>query len=223
MPYVLRWFWMLELMQTTMPLRGELPLIPSGAHLEDIHIRSPATWAWIVVLLQYWQDHMSRQLYGGRFRQASDLANTLICGINPWLPHSVHFGWNYVAAHASLWLDMRDQFADEHHAEWEGQKLLTRSLNDLERNTEVIYQERLMKRENDKLVADSREATAKELLPDRQVAHAERQARAMPTNPDVASSSSQADLYPNWVWAPVTKPRGGDQPRPYRMPRQEAD
>ena len=42
-------------------------------------------------------------------------------------------------------------------------------------------------------------------------------------NPDIASLSSQADLYPNWVWAPVTKPRGSDQPRPYRMPRQEAD
>ena len=42
-------------------------------------------------------------------------------------------------------------------------------------------------------------------------------------NPDIASSSSQADLYPNWVSAPVTKPQGGDQPRPYRTPRQEAD
>ena len=68
---------------------------------------------------------------------------------------------------------MRDQFTDEHHAEWEGQKLLTHSLNDLEHNTEVIYWEHLVKRENDELVANSREATAKELLPDRQVAHAE--------------------------------------------------
>ena len=105
-PPVLRWLWTPELIQTTMPLRGELPLIPSGAHLEDIHIRSPALWAWIAVLLQYWQDHMSRQLYGGHFWQASDLANTLIHDINPWLPHRVHFGWNYVAAHATLWLDM---------------------------------------------------------------------------------------------------------------------
>ena len=105
-PYVPRWLWTLELMQTMTPLRGELPLIPSGAHLEDICICSPATWAWMAVLLQYWQDHMSRQLYGGPFRQASDLANTLIHDINPWLPHSVHFGWNYVAAHATLWLDM---------------------------------------------------------------------------------------------------------------------
>ena len=40
------------------------------------------------------------------------------------------------------------------------------SLNDLEHNTEVIYRERLMKRENDELAADSREAAAKELLPD---------------------------------------------------------
>ena len=45
----------------------------------------------------------------------------------------------------------------------------------------------------------------------------------MPTNPDIAHSSSQADLYPNWVWTPVTKPQGGDQHRPYRTPRQEAD
>ena len=164
--HVPRWLRTPELIQTTMPLRGELPLIPSGAHLEDIRIHSPAMWAWIAVLLQYWQDHMSRQLYGGCFWQASDLANTLIRDINPWLPHSVHFGWNYVATHTTLWLDMRDQFADENHTEWESQKLLTHSLNDLERNTEVVYWERLMKRENDKLVADSREATAKELPPD---------------------------------------------------------
>ena len=39
---------------------------------------------------------MSRQLYGGHFQQASDLANTLIHDINPWLPHMVHFGWNYL-------------------------------------------------------------------------------------------------------------------------------
>ena len=45
----------------------------------------------------------------------------------------------------------------------------------------------------------------------------------MPRNLDVASSSSEADLYPNWVQAPVTKPWGGDQPRPYRMPRQQTD
>ena len=166
---------------------------------------------------------MTRQLYGGHFRQASDLANTLIRDINPWLPHSVCFGWNYVAAHATLWLDMRDQFVDKYHAEWEGQKLLTCSLNDLERNTEVIYRERLVKRENDELAANSREAAAKELPPDRQAACAERQARAMPRNPDIASSSSEADLYPNWVRAPVTKPQGDDQPRPYRMPRQETD
>ena len=101
-PYMPRWLWTLELMQTMMPLRGELPLIPSGAYLEDIRICSPATWAWIAVLLQYWQDHMTRQLYGGRFQQASDLANTLICDTNPWLSHSVRFGLNYMATHATL-------------------------------------------------------------------------------------------------------------------------
>ena len=81
-----------------------------------------------------------------------------------------------MAAHATLWLDMRDQFAYEHHTEWEGQKLLTCSLNDLEHNTKVIYQEHLVKREDDELAADSREAAAKELPPDQQAACAERQA-----------------------------------------------
>ena len=80
--------------------------------------------------------------------------------------------------------------------EWEGKKLLMHSLNDFECNTEVVYREHLVKRENDKLAANSREAAAKELPPDQQVARAERQARAMPTNLDVAPLSSQADLYP---------------------------
>ena len=43
----------------------------------------------------------------------------------------------------------------------------------------------------------------------------------MPRNPDVAPVSSQAALYPNCVQAPVTKPQGSDQLRPYRTPREE--
>ena len=134
-----RWLRTPELMQTTRPLRGELPLIPLFAHLEDIHIRSPVLWAWMAVLLQYWQDHMTRHLYGGCFWRASELASTLTHDINPWLPHRACFGWGYVATHTTLWLDMQDQFAKEHHTEWEAQKSLMRSLNDLECNTEVVY------------------------------------------------------------------------------------
>ena len=83
-----------------------------------------------------------------------------------------------MAAHATLWLDMRDQFMNEYLAEWEAQKLLTCLLNDLECNTEVVYREHLIKRENDKLMADSREVAAKELPPERPVqkGRAERQA-----------------------------------------------
>ena len=98
--------------------------------------------------------------------------------------------------------------------------MLTHSLNNLECNTEEVYWEHLMKRENDKLVAYSREAAMKELLPEGQAAHVERQAQAMPTNPE---GLSQAALYPNWVWVPVTTPQGSNPPRPYRTPRQEAD
>ena len=69
-PHMPRWLQMPELMQTTMPLRGELPLIPSGTHLEDIRIHSPALWAWMAILLQFWQDHMTGHLYGGHFWQS---------------------------------------------------------------------------------------------------------------------------------------------------------
>ena len=86
-PLVPRWLCTLEFVQTTMPIRGKLPLIPTGAHFEDIHVHCPAVWAWMAMLLQFWQDHMTRHLYGGCFRQVSDLATTLIWDINVWLPH----------------------------------------------------------------------------------------------------------------------------------------
>ena len=66
-PQVPRWLHTPEMIQTMMPLRGELPLILSGAHLEDIHICSPAFSVWMAILLQYWQDHMTRHLFGGCF------------------------------------------------------------------------------------------------------------------------------------------------------------
>ena len=105
-PLVPKWLRMPVMTQTMMPLRGELPLIPPGAHYKDIRVRCPAVWAWMAMLLQYWQDHMTWHLYGGHFHQASDLANTLIWDINPWLPHRARFGWGYVATHTMLWLDI---------------------------------------------------------------------------------------------------------------------
>ena len=107
--------------------------------------------------------------------------------------------------------------------EWEAQKSLTCSLSDLERDTEVIYWACLIKRQEDKEVADSREAVAKQLPPEWQVARAERQAPATPMNPDTAPVRSQATLYPNWVQARVTKPQGSDPPRLYQTPRQDVD
>ena len=91
-PLVPKWLCTLEYVQMTMPMRGELPLVPPGAHYEDIRMRCPAVWAWMAVLLQFWQDHMTRHLYGGRFCQTSELANILIQDINVWMPHSTQFG-----------------------------------------------------------------------------------------------------------------------------------
>ena len=109
---------------------------------------------------------MTRHLYGGHFRQASELANTLIRDINVWMPHSMRFVWNFVATHASLWLDIWDQFAEEHLEEWEAQKFQAATLNDLERDTEAVYRARVIKKQDDKACTNSKEAAAQELPPE---------------------------------------------------------
>ena len=40
-PMIPRWLRMPEFTQTTTPLRGELPLMPMGGHIEDIHVHCP--------------------------------------------------------------------------------------------------------------------------------------------------------------------------------------
>ena len=117
-PVITKWLRTPEFMQTTTPLRGHLPLMPMGGHFKDIRMRCPAMWSWMAVLLQYWQDHMTPHLYGGRFRCISDLAATVIWDINPWLPHQACFGWGYVAMNAMLWISQWDHFSLEHLEEW---------------------------------------------------------------------------------------------------------
>ena len=165
-PVIPRWLQTPEFTQTTIPLRGELPLMPTGSHIEDIHVRCPVMWSWMAVLLQYWQDHMTPYLYGGRFRRISDLVATVIRDINPWLLHQARFGWGYVAMNATLWIDKRDHFAMEHQEEWTEQKEQECALNDLERDTEVVYRARIIRRQEDKLIADSKEADVKNLPPE---------------------------------------------------------
>ena len=60
-----KWLCTPEQMQRMMPLRGELPLPSRVIHLRDIYVWGPALWAWMAILLQYWQDHVSAPLYGG--------------------------------------------------------------------------------------------------------------------------------------------------------------
>ena len=165
-PVIPGWLRTPEFTQTTTPLRGELPLMPTGGHFEDIHVCCPAMWSWMASLLQYWQDHMTPHLYGGRFRHISNLAATVIWDINLWLPHWVHFGWGYVAMNATLWIDQRDHFAMEHLEEWAEQKEQECALNDLERDMEVVYRARIIRRQDNKLLANSKEAAAKNLLPE---------------------------------------------------------
>ena len=165
---------------------------------------------------------MTPHLYGGRFCCISDLAATVIRDINPWLLHMVHFGWGYVAMNATLRIDQQDHFAMEHLEEWAEQKEQECALNDLERDMEVVYRARIIRRQDDKLLVDSKEAAAKDLPPERRAARAERQAGAMPRKDGVSSTSMSATLYPDWVLSWVGKCTSPDTPQPYWMPREDA-
>ena len=127
-----------------------------------------------------------------------------------------------MATHASLWLDIRDQFAKEHLEEWEAQKFWAVALNDLEQDTEAVYRARVIKKQDNKARTDSKEAAAQEMPPERRAAHAERQASATPTKMDVSSTNAGVPLYPNWIMRDKTKPTGCDAPRPYRAPKEDA-
>ena len=179
-------------------------------------------WAWMVVLLQFWEDHATTHLFGGRFHRMSSLAGTLIKDINVWLPTNVRFGWPYVTQHASLWLDVRDLFGEEHIEEWESQECRAASLNDLERETEATYQHRILTKQDDKRRADSKEAATRELPPEQHAEHEQRWASTMPPQGGVSSTSAGVPLYPNWVPRPHSKPPGLDMPTPYRTPREGA-
>ena len=67
---------------------------------------------------------------------------------------------------ATLWIDQWDHFAMEHLEEWAKQKEQECALNDLERDMEVVYRARIIRRQEDKLLADSKKAAVKDLLPE---------------------------------------------------------
>ena len=85
-----------------------------------------------------------------------------------------------------------------------------------------MYRARIIKKQDDKACADSKEAAAQELLPERRAACMERQASATPTKVDVSFTSTGVPLYPNWIVRNKTKPAGCNTPRPYRVPKEDA-
>ena len=96
------------------------------------------------------------------------------------------------------------------------------ALNDLERDTEVMYRARIIRRQEDKLLADSKEAAAKDLPPERRAACTEKQASTMPRKDGMSSTSMGTTLYPDWVLSRAGKHTSPDMPQPYRTPREGA-
>ena len=84
----------------------------------------------------------------------------------------------------------------------------------------MVYRARIIRRQEDKLIADSKEAAAKNLPPERQAARVERQANATPRKIDVSSTSMSATLYPDWVLSLAGKRSSPDTPQPYQMPKE---
>ena len=99
---------------------------------------------------------------------------------------------------ATLWIDQPDHFVMEHLEEWAEQKEQECALNDLERDTEVVYRARIISRQEEKLLADSKEAATNNLPPERWAAHARKAGQCItPRKDDVSSTSMSATLYPD--------------------------
>ena len=129
MPEVLSWLRTVEAMQTMTPLRGELPLSPAGIGMTNIWFRSPATWGWVCVLLQYRPYSPLCLLCDGCQAQLSLVTNITVfawctahANGNPWgchlhepsngqwhmqgnhacMPHQNSLGWLWVGTHRAL-------------------------------------------------------------------------------------------------------------------------
>ena len=122
---------------------------------------------------------------------------------------------------ATLWIDQRDHFSMEHLEEWAKQKEQECALNDLERDTEVVYRARIIRMQEDKVLADSKEAATKDLPPERRAARAERQAGTTPRKDSMSSTSMSATLYPNWVLSRAGRHTSPNTPQLYRTPRED--
>ena len=85
-----------------------------------------------------------------------------------------------------------------------------------------MYRARIIRRQEDKLITDSKEAAAKDLPPERRAARAERQAGTTPRKDGVSSTSMSTTLYPDWALSRAGKRSSPDTPQPYRMPREDA-
>ena len=80
----------------------------------------------------------------------------------------------------------------------------------------------IIRRQEDKFLADSKEAAAKDLPPEGRAARTERQAGAMLRKDGMSSTSMSAILYPNWVLSRAGKRTSPDTSQPYQTPREDA-
>ena len=110
----------------------------------------------------------------------------------------------------------------DHLEEWAKQKEQECAPNNLERDTEVVYRARIICRQDDKLLTNSKEAAANNLPPEQRAARTERQASVTSLEDDVSSISMSATLYPNWILSRAGKRTSPDMPQQYRMPREDA-
>ena len=86
---------------------------------------------------------------------------------------------------------------------------------------EVVYRARIIKMQEDKFLANSKEAAARDLLPEQRAARGERQASTMHIKDGVSSTSMSANLYPDWVLSPAGKRTSPDTHQPYQTPRED--
>ena len=77
--------WLTTYIRVTKDLTTNANLPRKCVHVghPDVRLNSPATWQWMVDLLQFWTDLSGPRLFGSIFHYPSALAEQLMADINP--------------------------------------------------------------------------------------------------------------------------------------------
>ena len=198
----------------SLTMNADLPRKRVHVGHPNIRLNSPATWQWMVDLLQFWTNLSGLRLFSSIFHYPSALAEQLMADINLSFDAPHHITWQHIMNNTSSWLNTQVLFDRSQQAEFDRQQKHHAALNDLEQATEQLYEHSLEAEAQHNERRAKAETDCAQLPLEQQLAQKQRQEQAKVTG--IATSATNDDSnYLLWHCQPQHKTPGPDVPRPY--------